>query len=210
MRRPRLMTMLLRTELVGYAEELSMPIPVKRQISTVLLLLLGLCLASPAQAAPTRDPETHFFDETWGDLQEELRQAREEGKQGVLLFFELDECPFCHRMKRSVLNQPEVQEYFRKNFRIFIIDIEGDVEMVDFQGNTTTQKDFAFKANRVRATPVMVFYDLDGKEIMRYTGATSGAEEFLWLGQFIAEGHHRDMRFTKYKRQRSRAARQAE
>ncbi len=172
------------------------------------LLLLALLSAAPL-AAETRDPASHFFDETWGDLQEELAIARDEGKQGILIFFELDECPFCHRMKRSVLNQPEVQAYFRRHFRIFTIDIEGDVEMVDFQGNATTQKDFAFKANRVRATPVMIFYDLDGKPITRYTGATSGVQEFLWLGQFVAEGHYRDMRFTRYKRQQARAARQA-
>jgi len=176
---------------------------------TCLLLLALLPASLQVLAAETHDPATYFFDETWGDLQEELATARAEGKQGILIFFELDECPFCHRMKRSVLNQPEVQAYFRKHFRIFTIDIEGDVEMVDFQGNATTQKDFAFKANRVRATPVMVFYDLDGKAITRYTGATSGMQEFLWLGQFITEGHYRNMRFTKYKRQQARAARQA-
>lgn len=182
-----------------------------RRLFFTALLLLALLPAGPqALAAAGRDPATHFFDETWGDLQEELAIAREEGKQGILLFFELDECPFCHRMKRSVLNQPEVQAYFRKHFRIFTIDIEGDVELVDFQGNTTTQKDFSFKANRVRATPVMVFYDLDGKEIMRYTGATSGVQEFLWLGQFVVEGHYENMRFTRYKRQQARAARQAQ
>ncbi len=176
---------------------------------TACLLLALLLVDSQVFAAETHDPGTHFFDETWGDLQEELETARAEGKKGILLFFELDECPFCHRMKRSVLNRPEVQKYFRTHFRIFTIDIEGDVEMVGFQGNAITQKDFSFKANRVRATPVMVFYDLDGKEIMRYTGATSGVEEFLWLGEFIAEGHYETMRFTKYKRQKARAARQS-
>ncbi len=181
------------------------------QIRVIVSLLLALLLVGPlALAAEKRDPGTHFFDETWGDLQEELETARAEGKKGILIFFELDECPFCHRMKRSVLNQSEVQEYFRKYFRIFTIDIEGDVEMVGFQGNATTQKDFAFKANRVRATPVMVFYNLDGKEIMRYTGATSGVEEFLWLGEFIAEGHYKMMRFTKFKRQKARVARQSQ
>ena len=173
--------------------------------------LLAVCLlACPLSlAAETRDPATHFFDETWGDLQEELETARAEGKQAILIFFEMDECPFCHRMKRSVLNQPEVQAYFRKHFRIFTIDIEGDVEMTDFEGNPTTQKDFSFKANRVRATPVIAFYDLNGKPIMRYTGATSGAQEFLWLGEFVAEGHYKTMRFTKYKRQKAREARQS-
>ena len=45
-------------------------------------LLTGLLLspASPrALATGTHDPATHFFGETWGDLQEELAIARREG-----------------------------------------------------------------------------------------------------------------------------------
>lgn len=74
--------------------------------------------------------------------------------------FEMDECPFCHRMKTTVLNRPEVQDYFRKHFLIFSVDIEGDIEITDFQGKPTTMKDFAFKQYRVRATPVFQFFDL--------------------------------------------------
>ena len=127
--------------------------------------------------------------------------AREEGKKGIMLFFEMDECPFCHYMKTHVLNQPEVQAYFRDNFKLFSVDIEGDIEITDFNGDTMSQKDFAFKVNRVRATPVIAFYDLDGKQIFRYTGRTSGIEEFMLMGKFIAEGHYKDQRFTQYKRE---------
>ncbi len=73
-------------------------------------------------------------------------------------------------MKTTVLNQPEVQDYYREYFRIFSVDIEGDLEITDFQGRTTTQKDFAFKQYKVRATPVLAFFDLDGKLIARHTG----------------------------------------
>jgi thioredoxin-related protein len=173
------------------------------------LFLLLFTVWSQTTAAAGRDPYVYFFNETWGDFTEELQKAREQGKQGILIFFELEECPFCLRMERTVLNQPEVQAYYRKHFLNFSIDIAGDVEIVDFQGNATIQKDFAFKGNRVRATPVFVFYDLDGKPITRYTGATSGMEEFLWLGEFVAGGHYRDTRFTQYKRQQTQAARQA-
>ena len=166
-------------------------------------LLWLLLLAAPlALAAAPRDPDTHFFDETFGDFQEELARARAEGKQGVLLFFEMDECPFCHRMKDTVLNQAEVQDFYQERFLIFRVDIEGDLEMVDFSGEHMTQKDFAFKHNRVRATPVFQFYDLDGQPVARYTGATSGVEEFLWLGEYAATGVYKDLPFSKYKRLR--------
>lgn len=180
-----------------------------RSIRFSTLLTLLLIVWGQAAIAAGRDPYAYFFNETWGDFTEELKKAREQGKKGILIFFELDECPFCHRMKRIALNQPEVQTYYRRHFLNFSVDIEGAVEIVDFHGESTNQKDFAFKANRVRATPVFVFYDLDGKPIVRYTGATSGMQEFLWLGEFVTGGHYRDMRFTQYKRQQNQAARQA-
>ncbi len=161
-----------------------------------------------AAAEALRDPQTHFFDQTLGDLREELAIAREEGKRGLLLFFEQDECPFCHRMKRDVLNRPAVQDYYRRHFRIIAIDIEGDVEIQDFQGRTLREKDFAFQVNRVRATPVFLFYDLNGNVVARYTGATSGVDEFLWLGEYVAEGKYKDMPFTRYKRLKRKQLRQ--
>ena len=173
--------------------------------------LLWACVLSlhalAAVAAAPRDPEQHFFDQTLGDFKEELANAREQGKQGVFIFFEMDECPFCHRMKETVLNQPEVQDYFKQHFLIFRVDIEGDVSITDFSGNSVTEKDFAFREHRVRATPVLQFFDLDGKPVARYTGATADAQEFLWLGQYVVDGVYKDMPFTKYKRERRQAAR---
>jgi thioredoxin-related protein len=168
-----------------------------------------LLLCSTTLAAETlRDPDSAFFHQSLGDFREELEIAREEGRSGLLLFFEMDECPFCARMKRDVLNRPQVQDYYREHFRIIPVDIEGDVEIVDFQGQSMAEKDFAFQVNRVRATPVFLFYALDGEQVARYTGATSGIDEFLWLGEYVVQGIYRDMPFAKYKRVRRQQAAQ--
>ena len=166
-------------------------------VGTGLMLIL---LWGTAQGAG-RDPGKFFFEDTFGDFQAELADARAAGKKGIMIFFEADDCPFCHRMKRSILNQPDVQAYFRQYFRLFSVDIDGDLPVTNFDGKTMSQKDFAFKVHRVRATPVMLFFDLDGKRIARYTGAVGSKKEFLLLGQFIAEGHYRKTRFTRFKRQ---------
>ncbi|OOZ41429.1 thioredoxin [Solemya pervernicosa gill symbiont] len=168
--------------------------------------LLIFTVTIEAASVETRDPYVHFFDQFFGDLQEELANAKEEGKKGVLIFFEMDECPFCHRMKRTVLNRPEVQKFFKENMLSFAIDIEGDVEMVDFKGETMSQKDFSFKVNRVRATPVIAFYDLQGEQVVRYTGATSGPDEFLWMGEYFVDGHYQKQSFTRYKREKRKAS----
>lgn len=170
-------------------------------LSWLSAAFLALVALDAVAAGTDRDPYTHFFNQTLGDFTEELATARAEGKQGILIFFEMDECPFCQRMKETVLNQQQVQEYYRKHFLNFAVDVEGDVEVVDFEGRAMSQKDFAFKVNRVRATPVFAFYDLNGKQVARFTGAASGMDEFMRLGKFVAEGHYKAMPFAKYKRQ---------
>jgi len=141
-----------------------------------------------------------FFDESFGDYSEELENAREQQKKGILLFFEMDECPFCFRMKTTILNQPEVIEYFKKHFLNLRVNIEGTVEITDFQGKTTTEKDFSFKQHRVRATPVVAFFDLSGKRVARHTGPASSVDEFMWLGQFVVDEAYKKTNFIRYKR----------
>lgn len=174
----------------------------KLQLLAAFLLLNAFLSVSWAASLNVKDPYKYFFNETWGDLPEELENAKQNGKKGILVFFEMDECPFCHYMKKNVLNQPNVQDFYRKNFLNFVIDIESDVEMVSLKGQTVKQKDFA-KKNRVRATPVIAYYNLDGKMVYRHTGKTSGIDEFMWLGEYISnEVYKKKIRFSRYKRQK--------
>lgn len=170
-------------------------------LRNTLLLLACLFSLNGVAAETPKDPYTYFFNETFGDFSEELANAREQGKQGVMIFFEMEECPFCHWMKLNVLNQPAVQAYFREHFLLFPLDIEGDVQITDFKGKAMSQKDFAFKEYRIRATPVIAFFDLDGKLVQRHTGRTADAAEFMLMGKYVAEGHYKDMRFTRFKRE---------
>ena len=162
-----------------------------------LLIAFFLLLAAPSWAE-TRDPANHFFQPKFGDFKADLQEARKQGKKGIFLFFEMDECPFCERMKTTILNQSEVQDAFRAQFLVYSVDVNGDTEMTDFQGNHLTEKAFAF-ANRVRATPTLLFFDLDGKLVARHTGPTKDKAEFLLLGRYVAEGAYATQPFTKYK-----------
>ena len=104
-------------------------------------------------------------------------------------------------MREKIFIQQEVQKFYKKHFLIFTVDMRGDAEITDFKGKTMPQKKYA-KINRVRATPTIVFYDLNGNEITRYIGATQTADEFLWLGEYVVKGAYKEMPFIKYKQQR--------
>lgn len=166
-----------------------------------LILALAFNLAVPPAVAETRDPNAHFFMSKLGDFKDELATARQEGKQGVLVMFEMEDCPFCARMKANVLNQRQVQEYFRKHFLIYAVDVKGDAPMTDFKGKATTEKAFSLES-RARATPLFVFFDLEGAAVTRFTGATQTPEEFLLLGRYVVEGVYKtQVPFNVYKKQ---------
>ena len=165
-----------------------------------LVLFFSLWIA--AAHAEVRDPQTHFFMPKLGDFKEELDVARGEGKQGVLIMFEMEDCPFCYRMKSTVLNQSQVQDWYRKHFLIYAMDVKGDTSMTDFKGKDTTEKAFALE-NRARATPTFVFFDLEGNPVTRFTGAAQTMDEFLLLGKYVVDGVYKSMPFNVYKRQQA-------
>lgn len=168
------------------------------------LIALG-CVVLVA-AMETRDPAQHFFHQSFGDLREELATAKKEGKTGVFMMFMNHECPWCNKMKASVLNQVEVQDYYRRHFVVLEIDTEGSEQITDFAGKEMEHKDFALKYNRVRATPVFLFFDTSGNELTKFTGATRDRDEFMWLGEYVVDGHYKTRKFPLYKRERAAAA----
>jgi len=163
--------------------------------------LLAVSVSLPSLANDIADSAEGFFDVSFGDLQEELQLVAEEGKKGILVMFETEECPWCERMKNQVLNRVSVQDYYRENFRVLSINAEGDVPVVDFDGTELASKDFALKNLRVRATPVFAFFNADGELIMRYTGALKNAHDFLLLGRFVVEGHYENGKFNRFRRE---------
>ena len=180
----------------------------RRIISIALVLFISAFLTNTSFSKESIITDSAaFFDESLNDMQEESDIAKEEKKKGILLMFEMDECPFCRRMKKTVLNHIEVQKYFKENFRVLSVDIEGDVELTDFKGNETTQKEFSLKQFRVRATPVFQFLDVDGNPLKngRLTGATKDLKEFMILGKYIVEGENNKMPFSRYKRKLKKA-----
>jgi thioredoxin-related protein len=163
-----------------------------------VVLVMALVLSAAYSAAEdSRDPYAHFFTPTFGDLPEEMAMARAAGKLGMLLFFEADACPYCEHMRRKVLNQVHVQDWYRERFVSIAVDIHGDIEVKDFDGITLPMKVFA-EHRRVYMTPVMSFIDLSGAEIYRHLGMIKTPEEFLMLGEYIEGRHYFDLEFKVF------------
>jgi len=169
-----------------------------------LIVSIFLIVCMNVSHAETRDINRYFFDAKLGDFQGELATAKKEGKIGVLIMFEQSDCPWCLRMKQTILNQSEVQDYYKKYFMIFPVDLKGSIPMVDFKGKDTTEKAYSIE-QRIYGTPVFDFFDLEGNRLVRFPGAAKDVDEFLLLGKYVAEGAYKDMPFAIYKRKASAA-----
>ena len=162
-----------------------------------IFLLLTVSVGAIASEEDARDPRMFFFSQSFGDLPEELQVAKEQGKQGMLLFFEAEGCPYCLGMLKQVFSQKQVQDWYQERFLSIAIDIHGDVEIKDFDGITLPSKVFA-QQRKVYMTPLLSFIDLDGNEIYRHLGMVKSPEEFLMMGEYIAGGHYFDTEFKVY------------
>ena len=165
-------------------------------LAVSVLLMLNTVIAR-ATDIELRDPRQYFFIQSFGDMPEELLTARSQHKQGILLFFEADGCPYCTAMLKGVLSQKKVQDWYRERFSSIAIDIRGDVEIKDFDQITLPEKVFA-EHRRVFLTPTLSFIDLEGVEVYRHTGMVKTAEEFLVIGEYIAGKHYFDTEFKVY------------
>ncbi len=183
---------------------------IQKHMTTFALSALSLLAFSapvtasvPSAPAPApRESMEHFFHQSFNNLPEEVELAREEGKVGIFVMFNDPDCPWCKKMKATVLNQVAVQEFYRKHFRILHLDTRGDTVMINFQGEEIAEKDFSLKTHRVRATPVFMFFDLEGNVTLKYTGATRSVDEFLWMGEFVVNGDYKNTKFSVYKSER--------
>ncbi len=134
---------------------------------SIFILALGLGTApGPASAdkhqLPLVEPNEEglhvqpWFKQSFLDLAEDAEEAAAEGKQ-LALFWEQKGCPYCRETHRVNLRIPEVVDYIRKNFVVVQMNLWGDKEVTDFDGEVTTEKKLARKY-RVQFTPTIQFF----------------------------------------------------
>ena len=121
-------------------------------------LLTAVFLVNMVAAATVGDDGLHiqpWIRDTFKDLQEDLDEANAEGKR-LAIFFEQRGCIYCTKMHESVYPDPELSDYIDENFFVIQLNLHGDLEVVDFDGDTLTEKQIARKWG-ILFTPSVIF-----------------------------------------------------
>ena len=175
-----------------------------------VLLSVCACGGSPAAVA---DPDDDFalFDDrplaeplefpdwfklSFLDLRDELKEAGEQGKAGVILYFGQEYCAYCRQFLERDLARDDIRLYTKEHFDVIGIDIHGDRTVTDMSGREQVESRFAID-ERTNFTPSVIFYDPDGHEALRLRGYYP-PYRFRAALEYVADGHYKNESFRKY------------
>lgn len=159
------------------------------------LIALLLLVAFPAFSAPLGDDGLHKQDwmrDTFKDLTEDLAEANAEGKRLVVMV-EQRGCIYCDKMHKEVFSREDVSSYIRDNFFVVQINLHGDTEITDFDGEALSEKEAARKWGLL-FTPSILFLpeDVESGETAQSAavalmpgafGAGTTLDMFTWVNE---------------------------
>ncbi|RYH10712.1 thioredoxin [Tropicimonas sp. IMCC6043] len=175
----------------------------KRVIGAIAALLL----AAPLALAEIGDDGLHkepWMRDTFKDLREDLEEANAEGLR-LMLIFEQRGCIYCKKMHEEVFSKPEISDYIAENFFVVQLNMHGQTEVTDFDGEVLTESDMA-KKWRLMFTPLILFLPEDLPEDMSAAeaavatmpgafGASTTGDLLVWVAE---KGYEGEEDFQRY------------
>ena len=173
-----------------------------------MVIVGGLLLSAPmAHAASVGDDGLHkqpWMRETFKDLREDLEEATAEGKR-LMVMIEQRGCIYCKKMHEEVYPIPEISNFIEENYFVVQINMFGDVEVTDFDGDALAEKDLVKKWG-VLFTPTVLFFGETAPEnqpgnklaVAQMPGAFGKMTTEDMLRWVVEKGYEGDEPFQKY------------
>lgn len=134
-----------------------------------MVRLAAICLAAfmalPALAVELGEDGLHkpgWFRETFKDLPEDYAEAAAEGKR-LMLIVEQRGCSYCKKMHEETFTDPRVKALLEEDYFPIQINLHGDIEIVDLDGEALSEK-AATRKWGVLFTPTMILLPPDIEE----------------------------------------------
>jgi thioredoxin-related protein len=137
-----------------------------------------------------------WFKKSFLDLPDDLREAVDAGKQGIMVYFGQKRCAYCHKLMEVNFGLADVVEYTRRHFDVIPIHIWGVEELTALDGKVWTEREFAQEKD-TNFTPSILFYDREGNEALRLRGYYP-PYQFRAALEYVADGHYKKETFRDY------------
>ena len=176
----------------------------RKLIKTLLLaLVLTLPTFKTSMAADFKDSEIMhveypdwFVKDPFFDLSEAVAKAKKRGKHGLMIVWHTEGCSYCAVFNRRSLGNPGIAKKVTDNFESVGLEIFDDAEMTHPLGTPMRVKHFA-KNEGIGFSPSLLFYDVNGKRILRVVGYQS-PERFQSILAYVTGKHYRTESLAEY------------
>ena len=132
---------------------------IRRIIAVLAIALAPFTAPIAAGAAEIGEDGLHkqpWFQTTFKDMSEDLESANAAGKRFAVIF-EQRGCTYCKQMHEEVFSDPEVAQFIIDNYYVVQMNLFGDEEVTDFDGEALPEKDMARRWG-VIFTPTIMFF----------------------------------------------------
>jgi len=137
-----------------------------------------------------------WFKLSLGDLNDDVAEAREQGKFGIAVYYGQKRCAYCEKFFEINLTDSVIEHYLREHFDVIPVDIWGIEEFVDTNGTAYSERELALRYD-TNFTPSLVFYDRKGKPVYRLRGYYP-PYQFRAALHYVVEGFYRVEKFRDY------------
>ena len=152
-----------------------------RTIMAALVFLIPLAANTAESPEPVQQVTTFdtfelpdWFKVSFLDLSEDNAEAVELNKHLVVFFWQ-DFCGYCKNTIEKNLTQQSIRALFDQHFDVVALNIWGSKEVYGLDGAVTTEKEIA-RSLDVQFTPTIIFFNADGKPVLRLNGYISPAD----------------------------------
>jgi thioredoxin-related protein len=164
------------------------------------------CLATPPSSAeePAATGQVtgakmlshpEWFKESFLDLPEDVAEAAEGGKH-VILFMEMDGCPYCYKMAQENFASSPYRDFIQQHFDVIALNTKGDREVAVTGDLSMTEKELA-ALYQVRFTPTLVFLDASNRPVARASGYRH-PDDFKVLLDYVQERAYEQQTLNEY------------
>ncbi|MBS8227094.1 thioredoxin family protein [Vannielia litorea] len=172
----------------------------------LLTLFAALLVASAAHAEIGDDGlyKEPWFRDTFKDMSEDLSEAGAEGKR-FMVIIEQRGCIYCKKMHEEVFSDPVVKQLIEDNYFVVQLNMFGDIEVTDFDGESMAEKDMVKRWNAL-FTPTILFFPESVEEgqtgaqaaVVTMPGAFGKWTTVNLLNWVLEKGYDGDEPFQKY------------
>lgn len=138
-----------------------------------------------------------WFKASFLDLSEDIQEAKQQNKLGIIVYFGQQHCPYCeYLLKINWGEKQDIVAYTQHYFDVIAIDIWGQLPVVTPDGIETTERVYSEQAD-TRFTPTLLFYNIEGKEIFRLRGYYP-PYKFRAALDYVIGGYYAKQNFSEY------------